>query len=984
VITLDADTQLPRDTASKLVGCIAHPLNRAVVDRVSRTVTEGYAIIQPRVPVSMESAGRSLFSRIFSGLAGFDPYSSSASDLYQDLFGRASFIGKGIYDVAAFDAAVGNRFPENAILSHDLIEGEHVCTGFLPSVELVEDCPATYQAFCQRKHRWVRGDWQLVPWLFPKPPAPDSGAGNNPLSLLSRWKILDNLRRSLVEIGLLLLLVAGWICLNHPLRWTLAVFALLLAPPYATLLLSLARPPDQARLWPAFARHLAARFLHKHRDAVLTVAFLPHQACWMADAIVRTLVRRFVTGRKLLEWQTMAQSEALSRVNGGMVTFYFCLSAGGALFFLLGSQYLDFTIGLICGLWITAPLIAAWLSEPIPGPADLSDRDQAFLHDVALRTWRFFADHSDAEHHWLVPDNVQQDPPLTAHRISPTNLGLSLTAQLAAHDFGYQTVQELSIALRRIFDSMEQMPRYRGHFFNWYDTGTLEPDAPRYASTVDSGNLAASLCALRQGLIALPKQPVLGPETLAGLRDHVIRLRDQLWPGMRSQSVMRTIAGLLRLLECEPTDLFFWEGVLTEANGLIAHIREALEHAYARRERRREEAQWDELRYWDRLLAGRISGALSQLYTLAPWLKPELERELRVNALDPTLAAPLSEMSRVPVLAELPQQYERIRARLMERLVSIHPPHPALRDVLLDLLERLPEACAAATGLLQRLERLSAEACRYFDEMDFAFLYEKNRGLLRIGYNVSAGRADEACYDLLASEARTAVFLAVAKGHVPRETWFKLGRKLTAYRNQCTLLSWSGTMFEYLMPLLHLRSHANSLLDRSLRAAVRIQQTYARECGVPWGVSEAAYAVRNDLMHYQYRAFGVPALSACPDRPDRLVVAPYASMLALMVARREAVANLRALAALGCVGRHGFFESADYSHEGRGPAEIIRSCMAHHQGMGLLAIANALLNGRMQERFHSDPLVQATEFLLEERMPAVAEVIPQSGLSAAA
>ena len=974
VITVDADTALPRDTAAKLIGCIAHPLNRAVLDPATRTVTSGYAIIQPRVPVSMESAGHSLFSRIFSGLAGFDPYSTSTSDLYQDLFGRASFIGKGIYDVAAFHAAVGKRFPENSILSHDLIEGEHVRTGLLSSVELVEDCPVTYRAFCQRKHRWVRGDWQLLPWLLGKPPG--GAPAGNPLSLLSRWKIFDNLRRSLVEIALLVLLAAGWIVLNHPLQWTLAVLALLLAPAYAVVLLSVTRPPGQHRLWPAFVRDLATRVLLKHRDALLTVAFLAHQSCLMADAILRTLTRRFLTHRKLLEWQTMAQSEALGAVNTGMVAVYFYLSAGCVLLFLLSAEYLSLTIGLVCALWIVAPLIAAWLSEPTPAPAQLSEHDRTFLRDTALRTWRFFADLCNAQHHWLIPDNIQQDPPLTAHRISPTNLGLSLTAQLAAHDFGYQTLEELATALERTFGSMAQLERYNGHFLNWYDTATLEPVAHRYVSTVDSGNLAASLCTLRQGLLALLKQPLWGPSSLTGMRDHVVRIREQLWPEVKSQSVMRSTASLVRLLESEPTNLFFWESVLTDANELISHVRESLEHAQAGAGHSGEDARWEELRYWERLLAERAGVALREFYGLAPWLAPELEQELRVNVLDPSLAALMAELSPVPVLAELPQQYQRIQARLAERLASDDPLYPALRDVLLELLGRLPQARASALDLMRRIEKLADEAFRYFDEMEFAFLYEKNRGLLRIGYNADTGRADEACYDLLASEARTAVFLAVAKGDVARETWLQLGRKLTAYRKHCVLLSWSGTMFEYLMPLLHLRSHGDSLLDRSLRAAVRIQQAYARECGVPWGISEAAYATRDHLMQYQYRAFGVPVLSACPDRAKNLVVAPYATMLALMLDPVEAVANLRTLADLGCVGRYGFFESLDFCH-GQGPPETIRCFMAHHQGMGLLAITNALFNGRMQERFHQDPLVQATEFLLEERMPAVVEVIQQ-------
>ncbi len=973
VITLDADTQLPRDSAAKLVAAMAHPLNRPVLDPATGTVLEGYGLIRPRVSTSMVSAGHSLFAQIFSGMAGFDPYAMVVSDVYQDFFKLTSFTGKGIYDLRAFDAAVGDRFPDNSVLSHDLIEGEHVRTGFLPTAELVEDYPATYQGFCKRKHRWARGDWQLLPWLF-------STAGN-PLGPLSRWKLFDNLRRSLTEITLLGLLIAGWATSGHPLRWTLMVLVLLQLPAYVDILLSAFQAP-QSRLWRPFALDLAGQLLRRHRDTLLRFVFLPHEACLMADAIARTLVRRFITHRNLLEWETMAQSEAGSSGGIGIVGSYFYLSSAGALLALLlwGPNHL--AVCLVCELWIAAPLVAWWLNQPPPRPAELSDSNRAFLRETALRTWQFFADHSDAAQHWLVPDNVQQDPPMTAHRISPTNLGLLLTSHLAARDFGYVTLSELSVSLRRILDSMAEMPRYRGHFYNWYDTATLAPVAPVYVSSVDSGNLAASLCALRQGVLASKEEPCLGPSVIAGIRDHVLRLRNQLPYGLKSVSLTRLIGNLLRQLECQPADLFFWEAVLTDANALAERIQESVNHSCARRAGGRDEEKWKELAYWNSRLGERVRAALAELYSVAPWLAPEFESELRVNICSLSLAPLMAELSSVPVLADLPQKYERVRARVLERLSSSEPLYPALRDTLSRLLQRLPLAEATARELIERLDGVCADVFRYFEDMDFAFLFEKNRKMLRIGLDVQSGRPDEACYDLLASEARTAVFVAIAKGQIPREAWFRLGRKLTAYRNRRTLISWSGTMFEYLMPLLHLRTHADTVLDRALRGAIRIQQIYARERKVPWGMSEAAFSDRDSLMQYQYRAFGVAPLCARSDRPQSIVVAPYASMLALMVEPAEATANLQRLASLGCVGRHGFYESIDYS-TGKRPPELIRCFMAHHQGMGLLAIDNALLGGRMQERFHLDPLVQATEFLLEERMPVLVDFVPDDEEQAA-
>ncbi len=976
VITLDTDTQLPRDTAAKMVGAMAHPLNRPVVDPRTGTVIDGYALIRPRVVVSMESAARSRLAQIFSGQPGFDPYATAVSDVYQDLHGQASFTGKGIYDVAAFDTAVGDRFPDNSILSHDLIEGEHARTGLLTGVELIEDYPASYRAFSKRKHRWVRGDWQLLPWLSRRPPVPAGRAAHNPLSLLSRWKVLDNLRRSLCEISLLLLLVLGWTVLNHQARWTFAILALLQLPAYVDILLRVTRLPE-VRLWPAFAHRLGERFVQSHRDTILNLVFLPHQALLMADAILRTLVRRYFTGRKLLEWETMAQSESARNTDMDMLERYFCLSAVAPIVLLFALPAVNVPVALVCALWIVAPLMAVWLNQPPPGPAPLSDTDRLFLRDTALRTWRFFADHSHAEHHWLVPDNVQEDPPLAAHRISPTNLGLHLTSHLAAHDFGYANTAELSVGLRRMLDTMENIPRYRGHFYNWWETRGLTPLAPHYVSSVDSGNLCASLSVVRQGALLLLKQPVFGPGILGGLRDHVLRLREELPYAMRTVSTMRLLASLLRQLDCQPTDLFFWKSALIEARDMVDRVRGALDTTHARLTAQHEHAKSEELRYWELLLVERIHAALAELYELAPWLGPECEPELRINMRDTTLAlAPLfSELSPVAVLAELPDLYERIRQRTIERLESSEPLYPALRAALQELMHRLPDARAAALQLIHRLEGIAIDAGRFFDDMDFRFLYDGRRKLLRVGYDVDAAQADESCYDLLASEARTAVFLAIAKGDIPREAWFHLGRKLTGYRNHRTLVSWSGTMFEYLMPLLHLKAYPNTLIDRGMRGAVRIQQVFAQERHIPWGISEAAYSARDSHLQYQYRAFGVPSTSARADRPENLVVAPYASMLALMLDPAAATSNLRVLAGMGCLERHGFIESIDYSAESK--PEFIRCFMAHHQGMGLLAIGNALLNNRMQERFHLDPLVQATEFLLQERMPAMVEVLPE-------
>jgi cyclic beta-1,2-glucan synthetase len=429
---------------------------------------------------------------------------------------------------------------------------------------------------------------------------------------------------------------------------------------------------------------------------------------------------------------------------------------------------------------------------------------------------------------------------------------------------------------------------------------------------------------------------------------------------------MRPMASLLRQLESRPSDLFFLEAVLTEVRDILERIRAPLRAA-----------RDEEVHYWESRLWERMDAALGELYRLAPWLSPEIEPELRLNIRDASLAPLFADLCSMPALGDLPEVYDRIRAGLIGRLNDKEALYPALQDSLEELLRRLPAARACALGLIQQLQRMAEGAARLFDAMDFSFLFDPKKKLLRVGYDTGTGEEAESYYDLLASEARTAVFVAIAKGDIPREAWFRLGRKLTAYRNRRALLSWSGTMFEYLMPLLHMRSYENTLLDRGARGALAIQQLYAGERGLPWGISEAAYGARDERGQYQYRAFGVPPLSASSERADRIVVAPYASMLALMLDPAQATANLRFLAAKGCLSRYGFCESMEYSAGGRSP-ELIRCFMAHHQGMGLIALDNALLGERMQERFHVDPLVQATEFLLQERMPALVEVLGEN------
>jgi hypothetical protein len=971
VITLDSDTQLPRDAAWKLVGSLAHPLQTPIVDPVSKTVREGYAILQPLSSVSMESAGRSRFAQILSGQTGLDPYATSASNVYQDLHGQASFTGKGIYDLRAFHEVLDGRFPDNSLLSHDLIEGEHTGAAVVTDVDMIEDVPGTYETYCRRKHRWVRGDWQLLPWLNSSVPDGRGRRIANPLPLVSRWKIADNLRRSLFEIALLFVLLTGWALSARPVPVLLAAAAILLLPAYANFTIGLFRLPAVG-LWRGHLEQQGAEFRRAHGAALLALVSLPHQALLMADAILRTLVRRYITRRNLLEWQSMAQTEAgAGKGRGGFPT----LLVGGALaacFAVFIGGHATWPMLLVMALWLASPFIIRFINGlPRRGWPEQPNELQ-FLRDVGLRTWRYFSDFSRREDHWLVPDNVQEDPECIARRVSPTNLGLQIGCNVAAFDFGYLTGRELAIRNEQLLGALRQLETHRGHIYNWYDTETLEPLTPRYVSTVDSGNLAAALITLKQTCEGMDRQRLVEVTLLAGLRDYCLRLRQSLPSSARNAPTMRAMANLIRLVSTHPASLFSWQSLLTEVASAAQDLNEYLAAAGRRLETRRPQ-ELSELSYWQDALNRRIQSALDGLHELAPWLKRQDEEEWQEFASRPQCQDLMMALSRIPELRELPGSYDEIESAIYKLLDAPEEWPGEYRGLLFQLSGEVRHARSRARVLLNNFQWQARIAGRLVDDMDFAFLFDSDRDLMHIGYNVDAGRLDDCYYNLLASEARTAVFLAVAKGDVPNRTWFKLGRKATSFRGHRTLLSWSGTMFEYLMPSLFMKTFHPTLLGRSLTGAVQAQRAYARELSVPWGMSESSCSARNQERDYGYYAFGIPGVSLRRLHSRKIVIAPYASMLALMVDRQSATDNLRLMASRGWSGRYGFFEAVEFQREACGTirrSTVVRSFMAHHQGMGLLALCNAVLDGAMQKRFHAEPMVAATELLLQERVPA--------------
>ncbi|GAA0887149.1 GH36-type glycosyl hydrolase domain-containing protein [Rhodanobacter soli] len=929
VITLDTDTELPRDAAQAFVGTIDHPLNRAVYDPERRRVVSGYAILQPRVGISLPSTARSRYAQLYGSDAGIDPYTQMVSDVYQDVFGEGSFIGKGIYAIDPFERTLDGRFPDNRILSHDLVEGCHARSGLLSDVQLFETYPARYGADVRRRHRWIRGDWQLLPWLLPWAPTAHAGWRRNALTALSRWKILDNLRRSLVPVAVLVLLVAGWLLVAPVLSWTVAVLSMVLVPPLLSALLELVQKPREVQLDQHLRAGFQAGLQHLARMA-LGLAWLPHEALYHLDAIVRTLWRMAISQRHLLQWQT--SSEVERRSGNAPATLWRSMWIGPVLAVLLGvALVLQRPLALwlatpLLLLWLGSPAIAWWISQPrTPDAFAPNAAQRRFLRTLARQTWAFFDTHVGAADHWLPPDNLQEQPgPAIAHRTSPTNIGMALLANLAAHDFGFLGAGRLLERTRLSLATMQQLPRHRGHFYNWYDTQSLQPLAPLYVSAVDSGNLAGHLLTLRPGLEELPDQPVFQPRVLHGLLDTLALLHDTL-----DADAARALEPLRQQLQA---GLVTPPAITGAATVLLQRLRG---HAQALQPRLDSEPGSD-ARFW-------LDALLAQC--------DELCAEAAAFELDPPADDEVG-FSGIPTLRQLGR---------IEPLAW-----PAEADA-----EGVRERARARLAAIEQLAQQAGELAL----VDYRFLYDGARDLLAIGFNVDQRRLDAGYYDLLASEARLASFVGIAQGQLPQDNWFSLGRLLTTVGGEPVLLSWTGSMFEYLMPMLVMPSYEGTLLDQTCRAAVTRQIEYGSQLGVPWGVSESGYNTLDTHFTYQYRAFGVPGLGLKRGLGDDVVVAPYASALALMVAPAAATRNLQRLAEAGARGRFGLYEAIDYT-PARLPmgqdSALVRQFMAHHQGMSLLALGHALLDRPMQRRFESDPQFQATSLLLQERVPKTA------------
>jgi cyclic beta-1,2-glucan synthetase len=965
VIVLDADTRLPRGAAKRLIGKMAHPLNSPVMDSASGQVVDGYGLLQPRVTPALPSGtDGSLYQWAFGNTSGMDPYAGASSDLYQDLFGEGSFCGKGIYDVDAFEAALAGQIPENTLLSHDLLEGIFGRAGLASDIEVIDAFPARYDVAVSRQLRWVRGDWQLLPWIF----GFWRTGGHRAISAVGRWKMIDNLRRSQSAPAAFVALVAGW-CLPSADQWLWSAFIVItIATPALIPFLTSIFPRrfGLGKLMHLFA--VFADFRLAAAQIVLLVAFLPYQAWANSVAILRTLFRLFVSRRHLLEWVTADQAQgcprltlfaSYRRLKGGVVL----AGAGAAMVFWARPAVWPVAAPFVL-LWLASPAIAWWVSRAAPlGCAKPAEPAQIIaLRLIARRTWRFFETFVTNADNMLPPDNFQEDPkPVIAHRTSPTNIGLYLLSVASAADFGWIGLLEAVERLEATFATMHRLARHRGHFFNWYDTQDLRPLEPEYISSVDSGNLAGHLIATWNFCLELAKRPVIPADWQAGIADPLALLEAAL-VGSPTSAEQLALAGVLQSATIAlRSHTATPAGIASALAGLALHTAKipplvrALPTDSQAGTTAREEAV-----IWADALDAAVLGQLRCVTSVMPWAA--------LLGADPACAQALpARAAFMPTLASLPALCGEAGRALAHahRDAGGMPERPRLADAF-------RRSAHAATDLAARLSALETGARALLDAMKFDFLFDSERELLSIGYRVADGSLEPNFYDLLASEARLASFVAIAKGDLPTRHWFRLGRAMAAVGRGAALVSWSGSMFEYLMPSLVMRAPNGSLMERTNCEAVRQQRRYGALRGVPWGASESAYNARDVEFTYQYSSFGIPSLGLKHGLADSTVIAPYATALAAMVDPRAAAENFIALTDAGAGGRYGFYEALDYtaSRVPEGARRVVvRAYMAHHQGMSIAAIANAVCCSDMHRRFHTEPMIEATELLLQERMP---------------
>lgn len=796
VITLDSDTNLVLGTGLELIGTMMHILNEPILDENKKIVIDGYGLIQPRVGIDLESSRKSLFTKIYVGMGGTDSYTNAISDVYQDNFKEGIFTGKGIYDLKMFHKILCDEIPENTVLSHDLLEGNYLRCGLATDILVLDGYPSKYNSYSLRSSRWVRGDWQILFWLKRKIKIKNGDIKINPLNRLSRFKILDNLRRSLLPIAVFLGLVlsAGLKIFTNIKAWEIVAICLV-AYIFSTML-------DVVN-YIIFKKGKNSRFIYAHKSLVtnistikasiirgiLEISFLPHKAYIFLDSIIKTIYRIKISKKHLLEWITAEEAEkhAKKDLNSYYKLMWTNLVLGILLIIFGFGKELVYPI-ILGAIWILAPIMAWNISKDTKQEIAIqkvSKQDKEYILEIGKKTWKYFEDNINKENNFLPPDNYQEERKnKIASRTSPTNIGLGILAIISAYDLKYIKKEKAVELLNKMLETIIKLQKWNGHLYNWYNTNTLEPLIPRYISTVDNGNFIGYLYTTKQFLISINQD----------------------------------------------------------------------------------------------------------------------------------------------------------NAQVLQMIKTID-------------------------NIIQNT--------------DFSKLYNKKKRLFSIGFDIEQNKHTNSYYDLLASEARQASIIAIAKKDISPKHWNSLSRTLTSLKKYKGLISWSGTAFEYLMPNINIKEYEGSLLDESCRFLIMSQMEYAKKLGIPWGISEAAFNLKDFNNNYQYKSFGVPWLGFKRGLEDDMVVSPYSVFLSLNYVPKQAIQNLRELEKEDMYDKYGFYESIDYtiSRLKYGKRfEPVKTYMAHHQALSLLSINNFINNNILVKRFMNNPEIQATDILLQEKMPEKAIV----------
>jgi cellobiose phosphorylase len=948
VITLDADTQLPKNKGRELIEVLSHPLNLPRLASNGKYIEHGYTIIQPQVSTGFSDTKKSWFTCLFAEPYVVDPYTQATSNVYQDLTNFGTYHGKGIYDVRAFNSILSHRFPDEHLLSHDLLEGEFVKTGYASNISLLDQFPEDYLTWSRRSHRWIRGDFQVMNWLFNFSPT-KKGREDNPLCGMSRWKIFDNHRRALMPIALLALLLIGWVVAPFsPVLTNLVVLTIFL--PFLILVVNKIIQISLKNTFWDFTD-----VLYSFIRSIINIALLPHEAFLSFDAIVRVFYRKLVSKQKLLQWVTSSyRGKFFNKIHQQFLVKLSLISlfSIGTIFLVdyiqRGALFDAIPIGL---LWLISPLIVYFLDKPLEiNPIEnISEEDRAFLRFIARRTWRYYDDFVNPHTNWLPPDNYQTGLKIElAMRTSPTNIGMWLIGTLSANDFHYISIDQTIDRIMNTMGSLKKLERYEGHFLNWFNIETLYPLYPRYISTVDSGNLLACMWTLEQGLYDAADRPLLSEQVLNGLKE-------TFKSGQFDKSLQD--ARLEEILFRKSEDKYEIIQIIHQA---ISHLKAGNDNTYWFKQIEKELTDWESI-------VSRYLGYIEILHAFSPEQLSKIDEKAHIWKKDA--------LSYVPTLKSLASGnfLEHFKSFIDQAKRTDLPP-----DVI-HLCKKLKESLETSQWFAGekygQMKAIIEDLHKFSEEMNLGYLYNSERKLFSIGYNIDEKRLDSSYYDLLASEARIASFVAIAKGDVPVEHWWSLSRNYSVIQGKKILLSWAGTMFEYLMPLIFNKQYRDSLLGEACYNVVVAQINYGKLRGIPWGISEAAFSAIDSQKTYQYKSFGVPGIGLKRGLEDDLVVSPYSSALALPVFTKAALSNLKRLADVhehGMLGPYGFYESIDFtrqsSPEGR-RGVIVYAFMAHHQGMILASINNILKDYVFTREFHSDPRTSGVISLLYEKVP---------------